>query len=68
MPKPWLGHRMTYADPVCQAEVDQLRTRIIAALELHYPVLDRGLQQDVCARCKTIWPCRTTEALSVDPQ
>lgn len=25
MAKPWVGHRMTYVDPVCDAEVGRLR-------------------------------------------
>lgn len=64
MSKPWLGHRMTYADPACQEEVDRLRQKIVLARTYHFPIFDRVFKFDKCERCGTQWPCRTTEALS----
>ena len=64
MSKPFVGHRMTYADPECNAEVERLRQRIEMAQQYHYAINDLGLHRDVCVRCNTVWPCRTAQALS----
>jgi hypothetical protein len=52
-----------YADPLAQAEIDQLRRRIAEAMTHHVRETRNGI--DYCHRCDTFWPCLTARALSV---
>jgi hypothetical protein len=51
-----------YADPLAQAEIDELRRRIAEALTHHTPETRNGV--GYCQRCGTFWPCRTSVILT----